>query len=1157
MTTTNVSYRFSGGKHARKRAAVLAIMASGCLIAQTLTVGVTHAQENTGYSSSVQSRFDAPQPESTYEFSSIPPLDTRAVRAADLPPPTVRTVSHTTSSPETTANAVWNSEPKKLSNEETGGRSLLVSQPVYNEPYVGAPTTPATRDSQPMTAANVHPLFHVTWQNFEQRLLDTWGSRLQVSTSADGRYARVLVPQKNESDYLPMLIDRANQEVTFEGTDQQKICWDQVIKAVDRAQTASQVCQLIDARSAEPATIQQAAFSMGFRQDPPPGNTVRDQIQLPGNSPREGQPPVILRQDNVQGSVKIQVVPELGIIILDGEERDVAIVRAMIDEIIAKSVESQPITKNIPLVNQQSNTIAEQIQTLWDDTFAEAKGPATIIPLNQSNSLFVIGQQESVNLIQQIVETIDVESKGPVAPDFKVFKLKYMSAIDAKNRIEDFFGNSEQNPRTETDPPALPSVVILDYRSNTLIVKASENLLAQVRLLLDEIDVVETVTTDVVRVIPLRNSLATQLAPLIQNVLNGNLVNASQGFNSDPSQQQGQGVQQAQNTPQDLYSSNARSAMLEIMGQNGEKIKSSILFDVRVSADNNSNSLVVTGPEESMGLIEELVKRLDKIPDAETLIKVFPILNGDAEQILLALQSLFQTTAQGQQGQQGIQGGQGQTGNLQLPLQSATSGDGQSLANLRFSFDPRTNTIIVSGPASDLIVVEDLIDRLDVDNPDGRKTTVYRLSNLSAQDMATAINAWLDEREAFLTEDPTTTSEIIRVRRLVSVTPVDVGNSLIVSAVPEYYNEIAQIISELDRRPPMIKVKAMLVQINLNKLEEFGIEVGVQDSLLFDRGTADNINFNFNQSAIGNSPIGRNTLAGQALSNLSVGRTNSALGYGGLVLSAGSESLAVLIRALENKGCVRVLSKPHLMTIENLQGRIQVGQNVPRITGSTQNVVGGVSNQIDNVDVGIILEVTPRVSPDGTIVMFVNATRSRLGSEADGVVVAVSTNGDPVRQAPIDQIVAQTTIQARSGQTVVISGLIEEEKRYDKRGMPILSDLPVVGPLFSYEREEASRSELLIILTPYIVEGGRDIQIQNQDDMDRMHWCVCDVAEVYGNTQYEGAGANMSAPEVYYPDMDPTGSQPQQPQDTYYQGQQNLYEQAVPPQPGFEPNDQN
>ena len=144
----------------------------------------------------------------------------------------------------------------------------------------------------------------------------------------------------------------------------------------------------------------------------------------------------------------------------------------------------------------------------------------------------------------------------------------------------------------------------------------------------------------------------------------------------------------------------------------------------------------------------------------------------------------------------------------------------------------------------------------------------------------------------------------------------------------------------------------------------------------------------------------RELLAGQGLSNLGVGRINSDLGYGGLVLSAGNESVNLLLRALQNKSCVRVLSKPEIYTIENQQGRIQVGARAPYVTGVTQTNFG-VQNQVTLQDVGIIVDVTPRVSPDGMIVMKVDATKSRLGSEEDGVVIFVPTTGDPLRQPQI------------------------------------------------------------------------------------------------------------------------------------------------------------
>jgi hypothetical protein len=239
-----------------------------------------------------------------------------------------------------------------------------------------------------------------------------------------------------------------------------------------------------------------------------------------------------------------------------------------------------------------------------------------------------------------------------------------------------------------------------------------------------------------------------------------------------------------------------------------------------------------------------------------------------------------------------------------------------------------------------------------------------------------------------------------------------------------------------------------------------------------------------------------------------------------LVLSAGSESINVLIRALKTRNCLRVLSKPHVVTLENLQGRIAVGQRVPRITGSTQNQIGGgIQNSVEDVDVGVILEMTPRVSPDGMIVLFVNAVKSNLDTGGPGVPVAVGADGTPVLQQPINSTSAQTTIMARSGQTVAFTGLIQETKTHSEVGVPVLSDLPVVGPLFKFESDSARRTELLIILTPYLVDGDEEIEIQNQDEMDRMHWCLCDVAEVYGKTDYNGYEYQDGAVETIYPDQ--------------------------------------
>ena len=396
-------------------------------------------------------------------------------------------------------------------------------------------------------------------------------------------------------------------------------------------------------------------------------------------------------------------------------------------------------------------------------------------------------------------------------------------------------------------------------------------------------------------------------------------------------------------------------------------ITSGILFDVRVTADRNSNSLVVAAPAESMALVEALIEQLDRVADAETQIKVFQILNGDAETLLTMLETLFQA-GQNQQGQQGGQQG----GNVsQLPLQSASSTDSSTLINLRFSTDLRTNTIIASGPAGDLQVVEDLLNRLDERDLNERQVVVHRLSNAPVLDVADAINTWLEDRAAINDEDPRAVGGLNQTNREVIVVPEVVSNSLIIQARSEYLAEINEIITALDRRPPMVKVKILIAEVDLDRIEEFGVQVGVQDSLLFDRGTsvtpqpngmigADDGQWDFHltpptEFSRTTMRPDRGTLAGQALSNLGLGAVsgNTELGYGGLVLSAANESISILIRALQDKQCLRILNRPHIMTMENLQGRVIVGASVPRIAGTTTNGLN-VLQDIEFVDVGVI-----------------------------------------------------------------------------------------------------------------------------------------------------------------------------------------------------------
>jgi type II secretion system protein D len=847
------------------------------------------------------------------------------------------------------------------------------------------------------------------------------------------------------------------------------------------------------------------------------GNGGQDDFQVPGTS------------------LQISVDPNTGALIVQGTADDIRKFQDLLSQLGEQAMQTRPQTTVIPLENSNSQALGAVIQQLYNDVFATRFGTATVTPINEPNALVVSGTPQAMEELKAIIKQLDIESDD-VRGSFVVFRLQHIAATNAANRLSSFFRSTASLPGTTQGGGGFqgagqtqPVLIIPDPRSNLIIMKGGSTELRQAKELLDEIDIVdgEHIKTQEVRIVQLRNSVATDMAQVIFAAINGGVLGATP-VGGSPAQGGlgGFGAQQFNQQPnQDPAVANT-ALRLKLMSINQETgvISSGILFDVKIVADASSNSLVITGPSESLPLVEKLIRELDRLPDAETQLKVFTIINGDAQQLFDMLNQLF--TPQQQQG--GGLGGFGaqNDGLTRLPLRSGSSD--QTLVNLRFALELRTNTIIAAGSAGDLQVVEDLLTTLDRSNGDRFIKKVFRLSNAPAEDTAvTLTNTYNAEQEA-LQQDPTTQAAIVNVRRRVIIQPDAIQNHLIVIATPETMVEIEGMITALDRRPNMVAIQVMIAEVSLNQTEEFGIEFGVQDSIVFDRGLAGTniIGYPFNQAGLGNSLnatglAGRENLAGQGLMNFGLGRVNAGLGYGGLVLSAGNESINILLRALKDQGRLQVLSRPHLMTIDNLNARVQVGQRVPYFSGSFINQLGGVQNQVTLEDVGIILEVVPRVGPDGLITMLVNVTNSNIGSEAEGTVVAVDPQGNAIRQAPINITESITTAIARSEQTVVLGGLLRTSKSYFKRGIPILSDLPRVGALFSYQNEREVRSELLIFLTPTIKHSHEDMAMYNQVEMDRLNWCFQDVIDLHGpiGNIYQGTFADGSGPEEVYPEL--------------------------------------
>jgi type II secretory pathway component GspD/PulD (secretin) len=441
---------------------------------------------------------------------------------------------------------------------------------------------------------------------------------------------------------------------------------------------------------------------------------------------------------------------------------------------------------------------------------------------------------------------------------------------------------------------------------------------------------------------------------------------------------------------------------------------------------------------------------------------------------------------------------------------------------MRFAVETRTNSIIATGSAGDLELVTAMVIALD-ENEElwtrrQRKTHVVRLKNASAETVAEAVNQFVaDVLEA---EQPIDglLSPAEQMDRQVIIVPEEVTNSLIISSTDWFFDRIVDLVEQLDARQPMVVIQVLIAAVRLNDTDEFGIELGLQDSILFNRSVGGVPGFLFNNAALGNDTTAADShiVGGQGLGHFDLGRTNDDLGYGGLVISASSEAVSVLIRALKENRRVDVLGRPQIMTVDKVTARILVGQTVRIPSGTDTTQFGTVNLNTTPEDVGLELQVTPRVSSDGQVFMEIVTQRSELGPEEEGTVIAVSATGDAYRSPRIDRAQAETSVTAMSGQTIILGGMITTDRSQVTRKVPWLGDVPVLGHLFRFDSFQEEKTELLIVMTPHIVNSLEEAELVKQVEAARMNWCLNDVLEVHGDIYDRG----LQMP-VIYPDLEP------------------------------------
>lgn len=958
-------------------------------------------------------------------------------------------------------------------------------------------------------------LTQISWREFEDDLQQLSDLPMSVTTSSNGVRASFQLTDPRMSG-TTIAVDRQNNLITVNASASALRGWKQLIRSLDQSPgKPGNVIQMVSFQRAEPEPIQKAirllrnlkpSSAKPVAQQPELRNAVFQEdaagAQTQGGQADGDQGPPAGGGAGLSGDPEIQIIPELGQVIIKGTKRDAQRIMDLIKQIEEQSKLTKPDIEVVELSHADANAVTALLQQLYDDVLSARQGEVSITSLDAPNALLLIGRKEAIAGLKELIVKID----QPIAQAnrLRVFRLQNASAVDAEQTIRDFFTD-----RPGTGDDLRPGVgtrvrVLADYRTNSLIVSAAPRDMLEVTRLVDDLDVQKIPAQSEIKIFQLNNAVAEELAPVLQEAISGS----------------GEGNGEATNP--------STSISIVSVGTGADQVlDSGVLSGAIVTADTGANAIVVRAPAASMPLIGELIRQLDKSPGVDSLVKVFTIENGDATQLTTALQDLFGADASTQ--------GTSVGGANLAGLPSLTAAVDSSLVPLRFSTDQRTNSIVASGSAEDLEVVESILLRLDSEGFAERITEVIWLRHQGAQDVATAIQTYVQQR----TQTVNTIQQFqqglgpydLPDRDLIVVAE-PVSNSVLLSVSPRLYEDVRRMIDKLDRRPPMVMIQVLMAEVRLDDAFEIGGEFGLQDSLLFDRGVTaaalgepSTPGFNFNNIGHPNAnSFQRGTVGTRGVSSFGLGTTNSALGYGGFVLSAASDSVSMLLRTLQDANRLQILSRPQINTMDNTEARVQVGRTIARVT----DIVTNVSNTqvvTEDIPVGLILIVRPRVGSDGLIIMDIDVTRSDRDS-SNGTLVPAG-DGSTILIDDILETTAQSVVAAYNGQTVVFGGLIQKVRTNFSRRVPFVSDIPLLGYMFKYEQETEVRNELLLVLTPMLISGQEDLDYIKEVESSRMSWCLADVVEAHGDVGLSG-GYGLWGPAIgntIYPDLHPTVEQ--------------------------------
>ena len=736
------------------------------------------------------------------------------------------------------------------------------------------------------------------------------------------------------------------------------------------------------------------------------------------------------------------------------------------------------ITQVIPIKNIDATKLKNDLQPILPPA-----QDADVAANDGSNAIVITDASANIRRIVQIIADLD-EGETAVT-DMRIVHLLYAKADAAVKLLENIFKqeaaggggqpqpgqpmvmgpNGPMPPQGAGGGPSHRSRGALhaaaDDRTNTVVLTGPVEITKAAENVLKSLDG-NPVPASEIRAFPLKYAEAEATSKLIQNIFHPQEEN-----NNDFPFFFPRFGNQDQNT----------------------KIKVNTAFDER------TNTVIVTAPAEAMKPIEDLIKTLDAAPGGATDIRVFSIKFADAYSIAKLINSIFNPPedTSGRRFPFILFLGEGPNQNKRGVKVNATS-------------DDRTNTVIVTAPPETMKIIDGIVHQVD-GNPGTEDTLfIYHLRNGQAQNLEIVLNTLFGNIQNQGQQNPQQPNQgpgqqnggpfgnrqnnngpgggrsgrglgsnrmgnnngpgsarnnrqnnqrqqlspgaaqaVNELTGMVFVVADLDTNSLIVTTASKYEKEVREIIAELDRPVPQVLIKVLVAEVTHDNNADFGVDFSILNA----------------QRSNGHGQTFKQTF----------GQPGS-----GLVVSFVEANLNATLHALAMQGKLDVLSRPYILASDNQLAEIMVGSDVPLVTNTYLTELGQTISNFEYTPIGIILDVTPHINPDGQVILDVAPEISQL----TGQQIPISSN---VSAPVIASRSAQSRVGVKDGQTIVIGGLMQDQKTVTVNKIPILGDIPIIKYAFSRTQVDKTKTELLIFLTPHVAQAPDALDEMSHDEL--------------------------------------------------------------------------